>query len=91
MRGEGKTFCTVPQRGVNVFFLLVRALTELITEKQNNWDVFLDAMLFSLRCTVHTATQHSPFHLMYGREAVSPSQVPADVTVSEIHSDSGLH
>ncbi|KAI7805320.1 putative gypsy retrotransposon integrase-like protein 1-like [Triplophysa rosa] len=49
-----------------------RALTKLVNEKQNNWDVFLDATLFSLRSKFHTTTKHSPFLLMYGREAVFP-------------------
>ncbi|XP_053573366.1 phosphopantothenoylcysteine decarboxylase isoform X2 [Bombina bombina] len=56
-----------------------RALTKLFNEKQNNWDVYLDATLFSLRSKVNTTTKHSPFLLMYGREAVLPSEVPVDM------------
>uniref|UniRef100_A0AAZ1Y2T2 Integrase zinc-binding domain-containing protein n=1 Tax=Oreochromis aureus TaxID=47969 RepID=A0AAZ1Y2T2_OREAU len=44
---------------------------------QNNWDLYLDPTLFSLRSKVHTTTKYSPFFLMYGREAVFPSEVPA--------------
>lgn len=62
--------------------LYLRALEKLVNEKQNDWDCFLEATLFSLRSKVHTTTKHSPFLLMYGREAVFPSEVPADIPVS---------
>uniref|UniRef100_A0AAV2KS18 Integrase catalytic domain-containing protein n=1 Tax=Knipowitschia caucasica TaxID=637954 RepID=A0AAV2KS18_KNICA len=54
------------------------ALMKLVNEQQNNWDTFLDATLFSLRSKVHISTKHTPFQLMYGREAVFPSEVPVD-------------
>uniref|UniRef100_A0AAV2KLH4 Uncharacterized protein n=1 Tax=Knipowitschia caucasica TaxID=637954 RepID=A0AAV2KLH4_KNICA len=57
---------------------LIRALMKLVNEQQNNWDTFLDATLFSLRSKVHISTKHTPFQLMYGREAVFPSEVPVD-------------
>uniref|UniRef100_A0AAV2LJY7 Integrase catalytic domain-containing protein n=1 Tax=Knipowitschia caucasica TaxID=637954 RepID=A0AAV2LJY7_KNICA len=59
-----------------------RALMKLVNEQQNNWDTFLDATLFSLRSKVHTSTKHTPFQLMYGREAVFPSEVPVDYPCS---------
>lgn len=52
-----------------------RALTKLVNEKQDNWDIYLEATLFSLRSTVQTTTKYSPFALMYGREVVFPSEV----------------
>uniref|UniRef100_A0AAV2LCI4 Uncharacterized protein n=1 Tax=Knipowitschia caucasica TaxID=637954 RepID=A0AAV2LCI4_KNICA len=55
-----------------------QALMKLVNEQQNNWDTFLDATLFSLRSKVHISTKHTPFQLMYGREAVFPSEVPVD-------------
>ncbi|KAL2080753.1 hypothetical protein ACEWY4_024546 [Coilia grayii] len=61
-----------------------RALTKLVNDQQNNWDAFLDAALFALRSKVHTTTKHSPFMLMYGREAVFPSEVPIDMPLSTI-------
>ncbi|KAI7789889.1 putative gypsy retrotransposon integrase-like protein 1-like, partial [Triplophysa rosa] len=69
---------------VFLHWLIKWALTKLVNEKQNNWDVFLDATLFSLRTKFHTTTKHSPFLLMYGREAVFPSEVPVDMPLSEI-------
>uniref|UniRef100_A0AAV2JWS5 Integrase catalytic domain-containing protein n=1 Tax=Knipowitschia caucasica TaxID=637954 RepID=A0AAV2JWS5_KNICA len=59
-----------------------RALMKLVNEQQNNWDTFLDATLFSLRSKVHISTKHTPFQLMYGREAVFPSEVPVDYPCS---------
>lgn len=59
-----------------------RALRKLVNDQQNNWDFFLDATLFSLRSKVHTTTKHTPFELMYGREARFPSEVPAELPVS---------
>uniref|UniRef100_A0AAV2KWZ0 Integrase catalytic domain-containing protein n=2 Tax=Knipowitschia caucasica TaxID=637954 RepID=A0AAV2KWZ0_KNICA len=58
------------------------ALMKLVNEQQNNWDTFLDATLFSLRSKVHISTKHTPFQLMYGREAVFPSEVPVDYPCS---------
>ena len=66
-----------------VFLILhLRALIKLVNDKQSNWDVFLEATLFSLRSKVQTTTEHSPFLMMYGREAVFPSEVPVDMPVS---------
>ncbi|XP_044132418.1 WD repeat and HMG-box DNA-binding protein 1 isoform X1 [Bufo gargarizans] len=56
-----------------------RALSKLVNEKQNNWDVYLEATLFSIRSKVQTTTKFSPFVLMYGREAVFPAEVPFDL------------
>ncbi|XP_048856992.1 uncharacterized protein LOC125724079 [Brienomyrus brachyistius] len=56
-----------------------RALKKLVNNQQNDWDTYLDDTLFSLRPEMHTTTKHSPFLLMYGREAVFPAEVPADM------------
>ncbi|KAG1924860.1 gypsy retrotransposon integrase-like protein [Pimephales promelas] len=61
-----------------------RALKKLVNDQQNDWDVYLDATLFSLRSKVHTTTKHSPFLLMYGREAVFPAEIPAEMPLSTI-------
>ncbi|XP_049333179.1 gypsy retrotransposon integrase-like protein 1 [Astyanax mexicanus] len=61
-----------------------RALKKLVNDQQNDWNVYLDATLFSLRSKVHTTTKFSPFLLMYGREAVFPSEVPVEVPLSKI-------
>uniref|UniRef100_A0AAZ1XXP0 Integrase catalytic domain-containing protein n=1 Tax=Oreochromis aureus TaxID=47969 RepID=A0AAZ1XXP0_OREAU len=38
-----------------------RALRKLVNDQQNNWDLYLDPTLFSLRSKVHTTTKYSPF------------------------------
>uniref|UniRef100_A0A8C5QRN9 Integrase catalytic domain-containing protein n=1 Tax=Leptobrachium leishanense TaxID=445787 RepID=A0A8C5QRN9_9ANUR len=61
---------------------ILRALGKIVNEKQNDWDVFLNGTLFSLRSKMHSTTKCSPFLLMYGREAVYPSELTADTPVS---------
>ncbi|KAM4567054.1 uncharacterized protein PAE49_010515 [Odontesthes bonariensis] len=61
-----------------------RALIKLVNERRDNWDVFLEATLFSLRSKIHTTTKHTPFMLMYGREPVIPSQVTVDIPLSTV-------
>lgn len=67
-----------------IFTIHFRALRKLVNEHQNNWDVFLDATLFSLRSKIQTTTKYSPFFLMYAREARFPSEVPEELPVSLI-------
>uniref|UniRef100_A0A8C6KZN4 Integrase catalytic domain-containing protein n=1 Tax=Nothobranchius furzeri TaxID=105023 RepID=A0A8C6KZN4_NOTFU len=52
-------------------------LDEKTNDNIKRYDLYLDPTLFSLRSKVHTTTKYSPFFLMYGREAVFPSEVPA--------------
>uniref|UniRef100_A0A3Q2ZCY6 Integrase catalytic domain-containing protein n=1 Tax=Kryptolebias marmoratus TaxID=37003 RepID=A0A3Q2ZCY6_KRYMA len=61
--------------------VLSRALRKLINDRQDDWDQYLDATLFSLRSKVHTTTKFTPFNLMYGREAKFPSEVPVEMPV----------
>ncbi|XP_035662468.1 uncharacterized protein LOC118406513 [Branchiostoma floridae] len=51
-----------------------RALTKL--GSSNDWDTKLDGVLYSLRTKKQTTTKYSPFHLLYGREAVFPAEMP---------------
>ena len=41
-------------------------------EEQNQWDLYLDAILFSYRVSRQDSTKLSPFYLMYGRQARLP-------------------
>uniref|UniRef100_A0A3P8NHD3 Integrase catalytic domain-containing protein n=1 Tax=Astatotilapia calliptera TaxID=8154 RepID=A0A3P8NHD3_ASTCA len=67
--------------------LVLISLRKLVNDQQNNWDLYLEPTLFSLRSKVHTTTKYTPFFLMYGREAVFPSEVPAQVTRRACTSD----
>nr|DBA19671.1 TPA: hypothetical protein GDO54_015474 [Pyxicephalus adspersus] len=63
---------------------LKRALKKLVITQQNNWDVFLDATLFSLRSKVNSGTKYSPFFLLYRRDAMYPSEIPMDLSHTTI-------
>jgi hypothetical protein len=52
----------------------------MVNEHQNNWDEYLDGALFSQRTKRHSSTKFTPFFLLYGREAVYPSQLPPAFT-----------
>lgn len=61
---------------------LKEAFKTLVSVKQDHWDVHLEPLLFALRSKVPPYIKHTPFLLMYGREAVLPSEVPEDVQLS---------
>ncbi|KAJ8375775.1 hypothetical protein SKAU_G00063550 [Synaphobranchus kaupii] len=62
---------------------VTRTLTKLVDEKPWNWDLYLSAAMFGLRTKVQITTKHSPFYLMFGREARYPSEVPETFGVPE--------
>lgn len=46
---------------------LQRSLVKLVNDEQNNWDEFLDGVLFAYRTAVQKSTKKSPFEVMYCR------------------------
>ena len=46
-----------------------RSRTAPVSEKQTDWDLFLDSILFSYRVSRQDSTHESPFFLVYGRQA----------------------
>ena len=46
---------------------LQRSLVKLVNEQQNDWDDFLDGLLFAYRTSVQKSTKVTTFELMYGR------------------------
>ena len=49
---------------------------------EKDWDEYIDPILFAIRTSVQASTKHTPFFLMYGREAKLPLEVEkADVPV----------
>lgn len=54
-------------------------LSKYVNDHRNDWDLFLDHALFSLRSKPHTTTKVSPFLLMYGREARFPIELEDDL------------
>ncbi|XP_048008507.1 uncharacterized protein LOC125243078 isoform X2 [Megalobrama amblycephala] len=53
-----------------------RALSKLVAQKLENWDEYLEAVMFGLRKKKQITTKFSPFFLMFGREALYPTEVP---------------
>ena len=42
---------------------------------EKDWDEYIDPILFAIRTSVQASTKHTPFFLMYGREAKLPLEV----------------
>ncbi|XP_073461170.1 uncharacterized protein [Aquarana catesbeiana] len=57
---------------------------KVVNDKQDDWDMYLEPTLFSLRSKIQTTTKFSPFQLMYGREAVFPAEVPVEMPLLQI-------
>ena len=51
---------------------LQRQLLKYVNEDQNDWDLYLDAILFSYRVSRQSSTKTSPFVLVYGRQPRLP-------------------
>ena len=43
------------------------SLVKLVNNQQNDWDEYLDGLLFAYRTSVQKSTKITPFELMYGR------------------------
>ena len=54
---------------------LLSMLRMAAVEDESNWDLKLPCLMFAYRTSVHEATKHTPFSLMFGREV----QLPIDV------------
>ena len=62
---------------------LQRQLLKYVGEKQNDWDLYLDAVLFSYRVSRQDSTKTSPFMLVYGRQQKLPVKYSINSTVDE--------
>ncbi|XP_037113967.1 uncharacterized protein zgc:113436 isoform X2 [Syngnathus acus] len=54
--------------------LLKEAITQMVTEKQTDWDDFLDPVLFLFRTSINPTTKFTPYSLMFNRKANAPNQ-----------------
>ena len=45
-------------------------LLKMVNEHQNNWDDFLDPILFAIRTSKHKSTGYTPFEMMFKRFAI---------------------
>ena len=52
-----------------------RCLAKLISRKANDWDEYLEAVLFGIHTSIQESTKYTPFFLMHGKEARLPLEV----------------
>ncbi len=50
---------------------LERGLLKLVNEQQNDWDDYLDPVLFAYRTSRQKSTKYSPFEMAFGRYSLS--------------------
>ena len=48
-------------------------LSKLVVNKGQDWDTFLEPLLFAYQTTPYSSTGESPFFLLYGRDAKLPT------------------
>ena len=46
---------------------LQRSLVKLVNKEQDNWDIYLERVLFAYRTSIHKSTGDSPFEIMFDR------------------------
>ena len=61
-----------------------------MTDHGDNWDEYLDPVLFGIRTSVQESTKFTPFYLMYGREARFPLEVEKSPTCSDLNQLPGV-
>ena len=76
------TSCQLP-----FYSQLIRCVAKVTSEHKNNWNDFLDPILFSIRTSRQESTKHTPFFLMHGREA----RFPLEVEKSEVNELGNVH
>ncbi|XP_061622713.1 gypsy retrotransposon integrase-like protein 1 isoform X3 [Phyllopteryx taeniolatus] len=59
--------------------LLKEAIRQMVTEKQADWDDFLDPLLFLFRTSINPTTKFTPYSLMFNRKANTINQVIANM------------
>src|SRR6266487_4910096 len=57
-----------------------------VSERENQWDEYLEQVLFAYRTTKHATTKKTPFFMTYGRRAILPinkTEIPKNITEEE--------
>lgn len=66
--------------------LLKEAVVQMVTEKQADWDDFLDPVLFLFRTSANPTTKFTPYSLMFNRKANLPNEVQTSASVKNTSS-----
>ena len=71
---EPTPWCSGISNGLDERFnqTLQRQLLKFVDSEPEQWDLYLDAILFSYRVSQQESTKYSPFFLVYGRQARLP-------------------
>ena len=56
-----------------------RSLLKMVKENENEWETYLESVLFAYRTSKQASTKYSPFYLLYGREP----RLPVDLIIEE--------
>ena len=51
-----------------------RTLRKLLANKDEDWEDYLNGVLFAINTNTSTTTKYRPFYLMYGRNSVFPME-----------------
>ncbi|MCO5594824.1 hypothetical protein L7F22_048858 [Adiantum nelumboides] len=60
------------EKANGIIAIIIRKMVE---SKPKRWDNFLDGAIWAYRTTYRDATQFTPFHLVYGQEALQPIEL----------------
>ncbi|MCO5553238.1 hypothetical protein L7F22_006759 [Adiantum nelumboides] len=55
--------------------IITGIIRKMVESKPKRWDNFLDGAIWAYRTTYRDATQFTPFHLVYGQEALQPIEL----------------
>jgi len=65
-------------------------IAKFVNGRQDNWDVYLPAFLYTYRTSPHKSTGHTPYKAMLGRappskDRAATDSIPMDEWVQELH------
>ena len=59
-------------------------MSKLMEDFSDDWEKYLDFAIFATNTSVQTSTKHTPFQLMYGREARFPLQAEKEAESNKL-------
>ena len=62
-------------------------LSIFVNQRKNDWDDFLDSILYAYRTSVCTSTGYTPFELVFGRKAFMPPDLLYDLANAQLQSE----